>query len=335
LGIANLVKLRACVAAKRGDFEGAFGDDLKLARFGYLMQAGKGCFFEYLVGIAIVKGMGFTALRDTLADSTVASARLRDLAAQLSKCPADTGLADAFRNEYEIQLEFVGGIVNGKYTPSTVKAHSFPAVRNMDPRVELLWGIVCPSVFKPQQTRRICAEIARSRVANVGKLFKDMTPDDMTPCECPSWRAALPGNPLGQLLCRNMLPDAYGALELKCCANVELAATRLLLALKAYKLEKGKLPATLAELVPEYLDSVPLDDYDGKPMRYNAAKRVVYSVGKNLADDGGSGTRAEHVAVKRKEAEAAGEKWTDEDQKGAEQQFNEWDQPDACFEIEF
>jgi hypothetical protein len=40
-------------------------------------------------------------------------------------------------------------------------------------------------------------------------------------------------------------------------------------------------------LVPEYFDHVPADDFDGKPFRYSRAKRIVYSVERDLVDDGG------------------------------------------------
>jgi len=40
--------------------------------------------------------------------------------------------------------------------------------------------------------------------------------------------------------------------------------------------------------VPAYLDGVPVDSFDGEPFRYSAEKGLVYSVGKNLTDEGGS-----------------------------------------------
>ena len=58
-------------------------------------------------------------------------------------------------------------------------------------------------------------------------------------------------------------------------AVVELAefeqrrrATLLLLALEAYRLEQGKLPAKLSELVAAYLPGVPLDPYSGDDFLY-------------------------------------------------------------------
>ena len=76
-------------------------------------------------------------------------------------------------------------------------------------------------------------------------------------------------------------------LEQKCTRNISVAATRLLLALKGYKMDKGGLPETLDELVPAYIEAVPPDDFDGRPFRYSASRKVIYSVGKNLTDDGG------------------------------------------------
>jgi len=60
------------------------------------------------------------------------------------------------------------------------------------------------------------------------------------------------------------------------------------LALKGYKSEAGELLQSLSELVPEYIDAVPRDPFDGKPMRYSAEKKIVYSIGEDLKDSGGS-----------------------------------------------
>jgi hypothetical protein len=52
----------------------------------------------------------------------------------------------------------------------------------------------------------------------------------------------------------------------------------------------GNLPESLSELVPDYLDSVPTDPFDGKPLRYRRLPKgyVVYSIGNNRMDDQGS-----------------------------------------------
>jgi len=61
------------------------------------------------------------------------------------------------------------------------------------------------------------------------------------------------------------------------------------LAVLAYQLEKGTQPLALADLVPEYLSSIPEDPFSGKPLLYRAAGRGyrLYSVGPDGRDDGG------------------------------------------------
>jgi hypothetical protein len=61
------------------------------------------------------------------------------------------------------------------------------------------------------------------------------------------------------------------------------------LAAERYRQKHGAWPATLADLVPEELSAVPLDPYDGQPLRMRrlADGIVIYSVGNDTTDDGG------------------------------------------------
>ncbi len=61
------------------------------------------------------------------------------------------------------------------------------------------------------------------------------------------------------------------------------------MAVEQYRLANGNLPERLADLVPAFLPDVPLDPYDGRPLRYRRREKgyVVYSIGKDLTDDGG------------------------------------------------
>jgi hypothetical protein len=61
--------------------------------------------------------------------------------------------------------------------------------------------------------------------------------------------------------------------------------------LRAYQLTHGKLPENLDALVPEFLDKVPVDAFDGQPLHYSPDRKIVYSVGQNLKDDGGNDSR--------------------------------------------
>ena len=66
------------------------------------------------------------------------------------------------------------------------------------------------------------------------------------------------------------------------CASVGLAVER-------FRLAKGRWPNTLDEISQDILTVVPLDPYDGKPLRYVRRPDgvTVYSIGPNEQDDGG------------------------------------------------
>ena len=58
------------------------------------------------------------------------------------------------------------------------------------------------------------------------------------------------------------------------------------LACRSYRAKHGTLPASIDELVPEFLDEVPLDPYDGEKLRWNAEKGYFWTKGRNGDFDG-------------------------------------------------
>lgn len=92
-----------------------------------------------------------------------------------------------------------------------------------------------------------------------------------------------------ELACKDMaqLPS-YAINHLCLLAHFDAAITAV--AVERYRLDHGRLPAALGDLVPAYLPAVPGDAFDhGKPLRFLAGEDrfTVYSVGRNGADEGG------------------------------------------------
>jgi len=78
-------------------------------------------------------------------------------------------------------------------------------------------------------------------------------------------------------------------LRMEAARDVVVAA----IALKRFQLKHGQWPESLAEVVPEFLPSVPIDSYDGKPLRYHPngdGTYWLYCVGDDGVDDGGDPT---------------------------------------------
>ncbi len=72
--------------------------------------------------------------------------------------------------------------------------------------------------------------------------------------------------------------------------EAQLTALRTALALERFRLtHEGKIPVTLAELVPAYLPKIPRDIFDNLPLPFKPLPRgyVLYSIGADGVDDGG------------------------------------------------
>ena len=82
--------------------------------------------------------------------------------------------------------------------------------------------------------------------------------------------------------------DAHVVREARGLANLRLATAAV--ALEQFRVEHGsRYPASLSELVPNYLAAPPADPFDGQPLRYrkHGPGYLLYSIGPDLKDDGG------------------------------------------------
>jgi hypothetical protein len=77
-------------------------------------------------------------------------------------------------------------------------------------------------------------------------------------------------------------------------------------AIRLYELDHGRRPSELLELVPDYLNAIPIDPFSatGEPIRYrpDAERAILYSIGRNGTDDRGqyqtlSGGRIDYEAL--------------------------------------
>ena len=120
----------------------------------------------------------------------------------------------------------------------------------------------------------------------------------------PAYKARHPGQPAqltGDLRAHPLARLLYAVLDRAFESHYRIATERRLaavaLAVRAYAAaHDAKLPDTLDALVPDYLPSVPDDPMaDAMPLQYQSdpARPVVYSIGTNGTDDGGSDASAQ------------------------------------------
>jgi hypothetical protein len=86
-----------------------------------------------------------------------------------------------------------------------------------------------------------------------------------------------------------LLPALGKAAERTASVHAYLRLAETALAIEQFHLVNQRRPADLRELVPTFLDAVPVDPFDGQPLRYRQTERgyVLYSVDRDRRDDGG------------------------------------------------
>ncbi len=102
--------------------------------------------------------------------------------------------------------------------------------------------------------------------------------------------------PFTQFLVKIMLPSVPRAMTLDARIRAELRCAVAALAAEGFRMKSVHLPASLSELVPDFLDAVPIDPFNSDAMRFASTEKgiVIYSVGGDLVDDGGQ------VAIRQK-----------------------------------
>jgi len=94
----------------------------------------------------------------------------------------------------------------------------------------------------------------------------------------------------GGFLTRMLMPAFGRIMQIEIRHLAHLRATQTALAIERYRSTEGRLPQSLENLVPAYMEVVPTDPFDGQDLKYRTLETgfVVYSVGEDLTDEGGA-----------------------------------------------
>ena len=228
-----------------------------------------------------IKHAGLTRIARMMPSTDVSSPDLKLIVERL-EAYEDTGTAmsDSFRGDYRYCCQRVDDMF----------AHSYVAEDRS------AWdGYSEPQVPFPRhyhlhsnRTKQALADRYRRAAINAPRIFAEVDDNLFVPVPSPSdWIIALLPNGTGKrFLAESDFPPAR-LCEVRCGGDATCRLVRILVALKAYKVDTGDLPPALDVLVPGYIASLPVDPYDGEPIRYSYDRKVVYSVGRNLKDDNG------------------------------------------------
>ncbi len=273
--LARLCAIRAEHLFRQGQEEEAFDQAMLIVTLGNRLQNGRGSVLDYMVAIA-VEETGLVRMRRMLTSTSLDQSVLMPYISRLDECRAsEGGFADAIKTEYTCTARAVDDFASAKQFKKN----------------RMIGRVLMFFTLKPNRTKRRLAKSIEISLPNARRTLAEATRPEFARGSA-LWRkikAYASGNGVGENLYW-ILMSPYARLHgLKARIDCSVAATRILIALKCYKATHGELPDTLDDLVPDYLDAVPLDACDGKPMRYSKQTRVVYSVGCDLKDAGGTG----------------------------------------------
>ena len=280
LHMMEILEARSRLARLDGRFAEA-ADDLAVGmRFGDLVQKNASSLITHLVGVAMFGASAESAM-ELARDPAAPAEALAQLAEKLEMIgPFNGGLVEALKAEHRTAFNVVDGL-GAKRDQRTMAAYlGFKTNR------WATWFLTTPYSFKPNQTKRDMAAGHRIMIADAGRIYADMERYDVAEKEGGRWAELLP-NAIGDYLCMLLMPSDT-IVEVRCRTDGILAGAKLVVACHRFERDKGRFPESLAELVPNYLSEVPQDPYDGAPFRYSAEKGLVWAVGKNLTDEGGS-----------------------------------------------
>lgn len=285
LKIGRLLSVQSRQARLDGHRAEAAESALVAARLGILVLENAESTIGYLVGVSIANE-ALEQLLALAADPAATAEEWKALAEQLNALgPFDVGLARAMKAECRLAADLVDQFADGQIDWIDVIAFENAGRDYMS---RLLAAILrSPYFFRPQATLRSIQEEYRRAIQDVSLPYAQLD-GDIEPDFGRSWVQWIRPNAMGKFFRLMLVVPVNRTMEKKCRMESLLAGAKLVVACNRFEQARGRRPETLADLVPEFLSEVPRDPYDGAPFRYSAEKGLVWAVGKNLTDEGGS-----------------------------------------------
>ncbi len=147
-------------------------------------------------------------------------------------------------------------------------------------------------LFLPHHTLRIVGGRTRTAIGDASRPVAAWThlseASDATSVLGLVYRLLPDRNELGEELAHTWTRNMHGFMRCGVGIMTRTNLVRAWIAVERCRTDHGTPPQALADLVPRYLDAVPIDPWDGAPIRFNPSTRLLYSVGSDFRDSGGS-----------------------------------------------
>ncbi|MGB9609061.1 MAG: hypothetical protein ACPL3E_01655, partial [Minisyncoccia bacterium] len=283
--MSRLSAIKALYLAKQNKDEEALNEALNSVNIGQKIEDSQDYLLEYITAMKM-KERGLETMQKIISLSSLKGSELKKYNQELDKFYNNkNGLMTAFKIEYYTQSFIVDSVAREE----TKILKSLFNNKN-DQNYELTKKIRNNYYFQPNKTKLLFAEDARAKIKNVNQACGEININTFKNYITTNpLRLYLEENVIGKIL-YNALTTSLTAdiIRKKCQEDLLVGVTQAIIAIKAYKNDTSNYPNSLNELVPNYLSSVPKDPFDNKPLKYSLTKKIIYSVGEDAEDSGGS-----------------------------------------------
>lgn len=300
----ELASLRAIYLSKHGSGKEAVEEIFKLLDIGQKIHDYKRQgFTDFLVG-EMTKRIGLETLQRLLIESgNLSSEDLRAYALKLDGLmPDKTGLNNYYKDLYTRTATTIDALAIG----DTDK------LRELYPGEEFMgefglyggYGTIASKkesfYFRPNESKALEASLIRTVLNDINSPCSSSPsgPSLLDKYKESLIDATLLKSPIIFYFTENALGKLghyaftssfiAGGTTSTCDEEMLAGVTKTALFVKAYKIDNGALPNDLDKLIPTYVSELPKDPYSGATFKYSPEKKIIYSVGSDRKDSGGS-----------------------------------------------
>ncbi len=284
--MSKLSAIRALYLTKQGKDKEAMNEALNSVGIGQKIQESQIALIEYLVANSM-KVIGLETIQKILTVSKLSSDDLKQYGQDLNKYyKNEDGLISSMKMEYHISQRYIDRVKNNS---SEIMSDFMVEGMIEEFGPDFVNKIKSNYYFQPNKTKSLIAENTRANISNVSISCNNIKTVEITKQTSEDPEKLYVGeNAVGKILHDISAIDLTSRIIKKCQEDVLIGATQVLIAIKAYKNNTGNYPDSLTDLVPSYLSSVPRDPFDEQILKYSAEKKIVYSIGEDMQDSGGS-----------------------------------------------
>ncbi len=286
--MALLSAVKALYLEKQGKHKEALDESLVSVRVGQKIQESQSPLIEYITATTM-KGIGLGVAQRIVSSSVLGGDELRPYLQELNQFyNNEDGLISALKGDYYaifVGIDWTAGL-NEEEAGMVASVMSKEGVEQ-----EVVKKIIEDDYyFQPNKTKALFADYARREIEMTVKPCSEVSRIEIP--RLVSWDSPeelyKTENAVGKIIHDTVGMSHFKIIIKKCEDIMMVAGTQALFAVKAFYNDKGEYPVSLEELVPEYLSSVPKDPFDDKDIKYLKEKKILYSIGKDLKDNGGS-----------------------------------------------